>query len=452
MDILLYAAAFVVAIGSLVVVHEFGHYWVARRLGIKVLRFSIGFGKALWTRRVGRDRMELVIAAVPLGGYVKMLDETEGDVPAKERHRAFNRQNVWKRMAVVVAGPLFNFIFAILAYWFIFATGVEGLKPVVGRVLDGSLAQQAGFRAGDEILKMDDKEVLTWDQRRLYIFERALDRARIAVEVRDPEGRLQVRTLDLSNFPTQEVNAGLIERGIGLIGYLPVPLPAVGALEEGPAKRAGLDVGDRFRRINGQKVETWDEVVKLISAGPGKPMRIEIERDGATREFDLIPDAVTSGDKTIGRINIRPLFTDVPETMRTTMRLPVRAALVESVADTWAMSRLTLDMLYRMLLLEVSTKTISGPLTIAQYAGVSAKIGFDHFVMFLAVISISLGVLNLLPIPVLDGGHLMYYIIEAVKGGPLPEKVLMAGQRVGIALLVALMALALYNDVTRIFH
>jgi regulator of sigma E protease len=381
-----------------------------------------------------------------------MLDETEGDVPAKERHRAFNRQSVWKRMAVVVAGPLFNFIFAILAYWLIFATGVEGLKPVVGRVLDGSLAQQAGFRPGDEILKIDDKEVLTWDQRRLYIFERALDRARLAVEVRDPEGRSQIRTLDLSNFPTQEVNAGLIERGIGLIGYFPEPLPVIGVLEDGPARRAGLEVGDRFRRINGQTVETWEQVVKVISTSPGKPLRIEIERDGVAREFDVVPDALAQDDKTIGRINIRPRFTDIPETLRTTMRLPLGTALVESVADTWAMSRLTLQMLYRMLLLEVSTKTISGPLTIAQYAGVSAKIGLDHFVMFLAVISISLGVLNLLPIPVLDGGHLMYYILEAVKGGPLPEKVLMVGQRVGIALLIALMTLALYNDITRIFR
>ncbi len=452
MDILLYAAAFIVAIGSLVVVHEFGHFWVARRLGIKVLRFSVGFGRPLWVRRVGHDRMEFVIAAVPLGGYVKMLDETEGDVPAKERHRAFNRQPVWKRMAVVVAGPLFNFIFAILAYWLIFATGVEGLKPVVGRVLDGSLAQQAGFRAGDEILKIDNKEVLTWDQRRLHLFERALDRERVTIEVRDPEGVPQTRVLDLSNFPTQEVNAGLVEHGIGLIGYFPEPLPVIGALEDGPAKRAGFEVGDRFRRVNGQRVETWEKVVKIVSASPGKALHIEIERDGEAREFDVVPVALAQDDKVIGRINVRPRFTEIPESLRTTMRLPLWTALAESVADTWAMSRLTLEMLYRMLRLEISTKTISGPLTIAQYAGISAKIGFDHFVMFLAVISISLGVLNLLPIPVLDGGHLMYYILEAVKGGPLPEKVLMAGQRVGIALLVALMTLALYNDITRIFR
>jgi regulator of sigma E protease len=452
MDILLYAVSFIVAVGVLVVIHEFGHYWVARRLGIKVLRFSVGFGKPLWTRRIGKDRMELVLAAVPLGGYVKMLDETEGPVPAKERKRAFNRQPVWKRMAVVVAGPAFNFLFAILAYWMVFATGIDGLRAVVGRVIDGSLAQQAGFRAGDEILAIDGKEVLTWDHRRIYLFERALDHKPVVVEVRDPDGRLQMRRLDLSGIPVREVNAGLIERGIGLVGPLPQALPVIGTLESGPAQRAGLQIGDRFQRIDGKAVQTWEEVVAAISANPGRSVRLEIERDGAGQNFEVVPDAVDVGGKTIGRINIRPRITELTDDLRVTLRLPLWTGLKESVSDTWAMSRLTLEMLYRMLLLEVSTETISGPLTIAQYAGVSAKIGMDHFVMFLAVISISLGVLNLLPIPVLDGGHLLYYAIEAVKGGPLSEKAMLAGQRIGIALLMGLMTLALYNDITRIFR
>jgi len=452
MDFVLYVVAFVVAIGVLVTVHEFGHFWVARRLGIKVLRFSIGFGTPLWTRRIGRDKMELVIAAIPLGGYVKMLDENEGRVPAKERKRAFNRQPVWKRILVVIAGPMFNFLFAILAYWLVFMAGVEGIKPVVGRVVEGTIAQQAGFRAGDQILAIDGKPVQTWDQRRLQLFQSALDHETVAVEVRDPDGTVQMRMLDLSNFPAQEINSGLVERGIGLIGYFPEPLPVIGGLEEGPAKRAGLEVGDRFRRLDGKTVDSWDAVVKIISANSGKSLHIEVERNSMPRAVDVIPDAVEVGDKIIGRINIRPRFSEIPDSMRTTLRLPVWTALVESVADTWGMSRLTLQMLYRMVKLEVSAKTISGPLTIAQYAGVSAKIGLDHFIMFLAVISISLGVLNLLPVPVLDGGHLMYYIVEAVKGSPVSEKVMMAGQRIGIALLIALMTLALYNDLTRIFR
>jgi regulator of sigma E protease len=452
MDILLYAGSFIVAVGLLIVIHEFGHFWVARRLGVKVLRFSVGFGKQLWSRRVGKDRVEFVLAAIPLGGYVKMLDENEGPVPTRERKRAFNRQPVWKRIAIVVAGPLFNFLFAILAYWFIFATGIEGLKPVVGRVIDGTPAAQAGFRSGDELLAVDGKAVLTWDHRRLYLFERALDREPVTFEVRTADGTLQRRTLDLSNLPVREVNAGLVERGIGLIGHLPQPLPVIGALEEGPAMRAGLEVGDRIVRIDDQPIETWEQAVQAISARPGQTVRMQVERAGAVHSVEVVPAAVDSQGKTIGRINIRPQLSAVPDDMRTTLRLPVGTALLESIADTWSMSRLTLEMLYRMLRLEVSTETISGPLTIAQYAGVSARIGFDHFVMFLAVISISLGVLNLLPIPVLDGGHLMYYIIEAIKGGPLSDKVLMAGQRIGIAVLIGLMTLALYNDITRLFR
>ena len=452
MDILLYAGSFIVAVGLLIVIHEFGHFWVARQLGVKVLRFSVGFGKTLWSRRIGKDRMELVLAAIPLGGYVKMLDENEGTVPARERKRAFNRQPVWKRIAIVVAGPAFNFLFAILAYWLIFATGIDGLKPVVGRVLEGSPAAQAGFRAGDELLTVDGKTVLTWDHRRLYLFERALDREPVRIEVRDPDGALQTRTLDLSQLPVSEVNAGLVERGIGLIGYLPQPLPVVGGLEDGPAQRAGIEVGDRIVRIDNQPIATWEQAVQAISARPGETVRVQVERNGATHNFEVMPAPVEVQGKTIGRINIRPQVSAVPDSMRTTLRLPVGTALLESISDTWSMSRLTLEMLYRMLRLEVSTETISGPLTIAQYAGVSAKIGFDHFVMFLAVISISLGVLNLLPIPILDGGHLMYYIIEAIKGGPLSDKVMMAGQRIGIAVLIGLMTLALYNDITRIFR
>lgn len=451
-DLLYYVGAFVVALGVLIAVHEFGHFWVARRLGVKVLRFSIGFGKPLWSRRVGKDRMELAIGAFPLGGYVKMLDETEGEVPPQELHRAFNRQKAWKRMAVVVAGPLFNFLFAILAYWMVYMIGVDGIKPVVGKVMESSIAQQAGFRAGDLILSIDGKEVQSWDQRRLYLFQRALDRARVNVEVRDAQGKIELRQLDLSNLPVQEVNASLLERGIGLIGFFPEPLPVIGAMEPGPAERAGMKIGDRLVEVNGEPVPSWEHLVEVISKSPGKAVRVTVDREGVRHVVEVTPDAVEQGGQTIGRINIRPQFTDIPDAMRVKVRFGVVEALTEGARNTWSMSVLTLEMLYRMLKLEVSARNISGPITIAQYAGYSAKVGVEQYVLFLAVISISLGVLNLLPIPVLDGGHLMYYIIESIKGSPVSERTMMLGQQVGVALLGGLMMLAFYNDLTRIFR
>ena len=451
-DILYTIVAFLVALGILIVVHEFGHYWVAKRLGVKVLRFSIGFGRPLWTRRFGPDRTELVIAALPLGGYVKMLDESEGEVSEAEKHRAFNRQALPVRCAVVVAGPLFNFLFAVLAYAAVFMVGIDGIAPIVGKVVPGSIAAQAGFHKGDVLLRLDDKNVVSWDQRRLYLFAQALSRSSVRVEVRDAKGVIHTRVLDLSKVPLDKIDAGLLERGLGLYGYIPEILPVIGALEEGPASRAGMQVGDRIVDINGQPVKTWNDVVAGISPNPGKPLRITVERAGKRLQFEVTPAAVDRNGETVGQIKIRPSYAQLPPELKVRVRYGFFGALREGAVSTWTMSILTIKMLFKMLELEVSTKNISGPITIAQYAGHSAKIGLDRFVLFLAVVSISLGVLNLLPIPVLDGGHLFYYIIEAIKGSPVSDRVMIWGQQFGILVLIGLMMLAFYNDFTRIFQ
>lgn len=451
-DILFYLAAFIVALGVLIVVHEFGHYWVARRMGVKVLRFSIGFGKPLWRRKAGRDGTEFVVAALPLGGYVKMLDETEGPVPKDEAHRAFNRQPVWKRIPVVVAGPMFNFLFAILAYWAVYTVGIDGIRPIISKVAEGSIAEHGGFRAGDEVLAIDGHPVQSWGQRRLYLFQRALDHAVVNVDVKDAQGNAQTRRLDLSSIRPSEIDSALLERGVGLYGYQPQILPVVGALEDGPAKRAGIQLGDRIVRIAGEPVRAWEDIATLIGPRAGQTVPIEVERGGERLTFDVTPEAAVQGDRNVGLIKIHPKIADIPADVRVRVRFAPLDALGESLHNTWTMTALTFRMLYRMVTLEVSSKNISGPITIAQYAGYSAKTGAVQFLMFLAVISISLGVLNLLPIPVLDGGHLLYYVIEAVKGSPLSERVMLFGQQVGIALLAGLMLLAFYNDLSRLFN
>ena len=452
-EILYSLAGFVVAIAILVVVHEFGHYSAARGLGVRVLRFSLGFGRPLWARRLGADRTEWVIGALPFGGYVKMLDENEGRVARRERHRAFNRQSLAKRAAIVLAGPAFNFLFAILAYWLLYSSGIEGVKPVVGKVAEGSIASQGGFRAGDTLLSMDGQSVQSWDQRRLYLYQKALEQQRVEVVVRDADDVRQTRMLDLSTLSPAQVSAGLLEKERGLYGYLPRVAPESGALEPGgAAARAGMQVGDRIAAIDRQAVDSWQEVVERVSASPGRSLALRIERAGRSLILELTPAELEINGRRIGRIGVGVQPPELPPELRVTVKLDPWNALREGAQQTWIMSALTVEILYRMLRLEVSTRTISGPITIAQYAGHSARVGLDRFILFLAVVSISLGVLNLLPIPVLDGGHLLYFLVEAVRGKPPSERTLYWGQQIGLALLLALMALAFYNDFARLLQ
>lgn len=445
-------ASFVLALGVLITVHEFGHYWVARRVGVKVLRFSIGFGKPLWSRRYGPDRTEFVLAAIPLGGYVKMLDEREGEVLPEERARAFNRKPVGQRMAVVVAGPAFNFVFAILAYWVLFVHGVPGMKPVLDAPAADTPAAIAGIEARDLLRSVDGEPTPTWERALLTLLDGALDRRSLTLEVEGADGRMRQVELDLSGAQGLLDRGDLLER-LGMRPWRP-PLPAVidRVVAGGAAARAGLQAGDHILRADGQTMADWDAWVEYVQQRPELSIQVQIERDGAPMEMVVRPDRANVDDAEIGRIGA---YVRVPPELGAELRAETRygplAAVWQSLVKTWDMSALTLRTLWKMLVGQASLDNISGPISIAQYAGHSASIGLGTFLGFLAIVSISLGVLNLLPVPVLDGGHLMYYLIELLKGSPVSERTELLGQRIGIALLFALMSLALFNDFARLF-
>jgi regulator of sigma E protease len=453
MQFLYSVASFVLAIGVLVTVHEFGHYWVARRVGVKVLRFSVGFGRPLWLRRAGPDRTEYVIAAIPLGGYVKMLDEAEGDVPPQERHRAFNRQSLARRCAVVVAGPLANFLFAAAAYALTFMIGVSGLKAIVGEVDAGSLAARAGLLPGQQVVAVDGRETRTWEAAVQAILGESLDRAPTRLSVQDPDGTLRDLSLDLSIVGVDDLTRGQFFQTLGLQPGRPSIPARIGSVEpDGAAARGGLHVGDTVLEADGAAVADWSAWVVMVRARPAQPMRVLVERGGVHYTLDITPVRQVDGDAVYGRIGAGVADAELAlDHYYVTERLLPWEAIARGVQRTVEVSLLTVRMLWRMLLLEVSVENLSGPISIAQYAGVSAQIGLTRFLEFLAIVSVSLGILNLLPVPLLDGGHLLYYLAEAVRGRPLSEAVQFAGQRLGIALLVGLMGLAFYNDLSRLF-
>lgn len=450
MSILNSVFGFVLAVGILVTVHEFGHFWVARKLGVKVLKFSVGFGRPIWSR-YGRDGTQYAIAMIPLGGYVKMLDESEGDVEEAERHRAFNRKPLGVRAAVVVAGPAFNFLFAIIAYWVIFMIGIDGVRPVVGEVAPGSVAERAGLRSGDEVVTIDGRPTQTWGEHRLYLMDRLLDGESVIYEVRRESGERATASLALEGDVSEALSPAGIERAIGMRPHLPELESVVGEVVDGsPAQAAGLRTGDRIVSVDGAAISTWRALVEAVMPRAGQSMLFGVERDGERLDVRVTPAATEVDGRTVGRIGISPGAVAPADSFLASVELGPVEGLARATENTWLMSVLTLKMLYRMLKLEISTENLSGPITIAHYAGQTVQIGLVPFLTFLAVISVSLGVLNLLPIPVLDGGHLLYYVIELVRGGPVPEKVMIWGQQLGILMLAALMALAFYNDILRL--
>ena len=439
-----------VALGVLVTFHEFGHFWVARRCGVKVLRFSVGFGTPLlrWHDRQGT---EFVVAAIPLGGYVKMLDEREGDVPAEQLNQSFNRKTVGQRIAIVAAGPIANFLLAILFFWLLAMMGSQQVRPVIGAVESGSLAAQAGLVAGQEIVSIDGEPTVGWSNVNLQLVRRLGESGSIQVSVRGPGGAVETS----HQFALHDWLRGANEpdpiRSLGIRPWRP-ELPAMLAELDpnGPAQAAGLKTGDKLVAMNGQPINDWQQVVDWVRVRPAARVVLKVERDGVAVDMPVILAARGETDAATGYLGAGVKGVDWPPEMVREVSYGPLAAIGEGAKRTWTMSVLTLDSLKKMLFGELSVKNLSGPITIAKVAGASAQSGVADFLNFLAYLSISLGVLNLLPIPVLDGGHLLFYLIEWVRGRPLSERVQGWGMQIGISLVVGVMLLALVNDLGRL--
>ena len=439
-----------VALGVLVTFHEFGHFWVARRCGVKVLRFSVGFGTPLirWHDRQGT---EYVVAAIPLGGYVKMLDEREGDVPPELADQSFNRKSVYQRIAIVIAGPAANFLLALVFFWALAMLGSQQVRPVIGAVEAGSIAQRAGLAAGQEIVSVDGEPTTGWSTVNLQLVRRLGESGSIALKVRDQGSSIDTpHTLALDNWLKGAAEPDPI-KSLGIRPWRPALLPVLAELDpKGPAQAAGLKMGDRLLALDGQPVNEWQQVVDWVRERPEAKIAVRIERDGAPLEIPLTLATRGEGEAAAGYLGAGVKGVEWPPEMLREVSYGPFAAVAEGARRTWTMSVLTLDSLKKMLFGELSVKNLSGPITIAKVAGASAQSGMGDFLNFLAYLSISLGVLNLLPIPVLDGGHLLFYLIEWARGRPLSDKVQGWGVQIGISLVVGVMLLALVNDLGRL--
>ena len=445
--------SFIFAIAILVAVHEWGHYIVARMAGVKVLRFSIGFGRVLWTRKYGDDQTEFCISAIPIGGYVKLLDERDCAVTLAEQGRAFNRQSIPVKTAILAAGPILNFLFAIVAYWCMYTIGVPGLKPIIGSVEPETIAARAGLHSGDQISKVGGRAVATWEGAVLEILGQMLDRGDIEMSVVGQDGEPRDMVMHAAGRESELTEPGQLFVGLGFSPWSPV-VPAI--IDEltpgGPAERAGLLPGDEVIAADSEPIASWTEWVEFIRARPAQIMTATIVRGAGEQQLTIHIGSNEENGTKIGRIGASVRIPDdLMAGMRAEQRYGVFAAIPVAVTKTWDMMTLTVRMLASMATGGVSVKNISGPINIAQFAGQSISIGPVAFLGFLAIVSISLGILNLLPIPMLDGGQIVYQLVEAMKGSPISERAQVFGQQVGILFLLMLMSFAFYNDLTRIF-
>ncbi len=442
--------AFIVAIGLLVTFHELGHFAVARLLGVKVLRFSVGFGKTLL--RYQGKQTEYVIAAIPLGGYVKMLDEREGPVPAAEQSLAFNAKPLWVRSAIVLAGPVFNFIFAIAAYWVMYMIGITGIAPIVGELAPHSIAEVAGLREHDEIIKIDGQPTQTWQQVANQLIDRLGDKNTLSIEVLRNKDQHQVLTLPLKTWELRGDRPNLIE-ALGISPYQP-PIPPIvkEALPDEPASVAGIKAGDEIIAVNQLPVKEWQDFTKVVAKSVNKSLTLTVKRQNEIKEFTFVPRAKeTDTGELVGFAGLAVQLKELPPEFIRNERLGPWDAFIEANKKTGEYIRITFKVIGKMITGSVGLKSLSGPISIAEGAGATVSVGIQYYLGFLALISISLGVLNLLPIPILDGGHLLYFLIEAIQGKPVSDKVQLYGFKLGMVLLIFLMSVAFYNDMARLF-